>query len=76
MLVLTQVALRRGIDLNVNMVGRWAVWPVMSALGLALVWDSWVPEALLYLGIALTLAATVLYLQDGVRALQEGSTST
>ena len=41
----TQVALRRGIDLNVNMVGRWAVWPVMSALGLALVWDSWVPES-------------------------------
>jgi cardiolipin synthase (CMP-forming) len=76
MLVLTEVALRRGIDLNVNMVGRWAVWPVMAALGLALVWDSWVPEALLYLGIVLTLAATALYLQDGVRALREGSTST
>ena len=58
------------------MVGRWAVWPVMAALGLALVWDSWVPDALLYLGIALTLAATALYLQDGVRALREGSTST
>ena len=42
MLVLTQVALRRGIDLNVNMLGRWAVWPMMSALALALVVDSWV----------------------------------
>ena len=34
MLLLTQIALRRGIDLNVNMLGRWAVWPVMSALAL------------------------------------------
>ena len=33
MLLLTQIALRRGIDLNVNMLGRWAVWPVMGALG-------------------------------------------
>ena len=37
MLVLTRVALRRGIDLNVNMLGRWAVWPVMCALGLAMI---------------------------------------
>ena len=36
MLVLTQVALRRGLDLEVIMLGRWAVWPVMSALALAL----------------------------------------
>ena len=49
------------------MVGRWAVWPVMSAS--AWLWcGRLVPEALLFLGIALTLAATVLYLQDGVRA--------
>ena len=37
MLALTQIALRRGFDLSVNMLGRWAVWPVMSALALALV---------------------------------------
>ena len=76
MLLLTQIALRRGIDLNVNMLGRWAVWPVMSALALALIWDSWVVDALLYLGLAMTLAATAMYLQDGWRALREGSTST
>jgi len=76
MLVLTQIALRRGIDLNVNMLGRWAVWPVMSALGLAMIVETWVSDALLYVGLALTLAATVLYLQDGWRALREGSTST
>ena len=76
MLLLTQIALRRGIDLNVNMLGRWAVWPVMSALALALIWESWVVDALLYLGLAMTLAATAMYLQDGWRALREGSTST
>ena len=76
MLLLTQVALRRGLDLNVNMLGRWAVWPVMSALALALLLDTWVAEALLLVGLAMTLAATAVYLQDGLRALREGSTST
>jgi CDP-diacylglycerol--glycerol-3-phosphate 3-phosphatidyltransferase len=76
MLLLTQLALRHGLDLNVNMLGRWAVWPVMGALGLALITDSWLCEALLYFGLALTLAATALYLQDGLRALRKGSTST
>jgi CDP-diacylglycerol--glycerol-3-phosphate 3-phosphatidyltransferase len=76
MLGLTQIALRRGIDLNVNMLGRWAVWPVMSALGLAMIVETWVSDALLYFGLALTLAATARYLQDGWRALREGSTST
>ena len=76
MLVLTQVALRRGIDLNVNMLGRWAVWPVMSALALALIVEGWVIDALLYIGLAMTLAATARYLQDGLRALRKGSTST
>jgi cardiolipin synthase (CMP-forming) len=76
MLLLTQVALRRGIDLNVNMLGRWAVWPVMGALGLAMIVETWVSDVLLYIGLALTLAATARYLQDGWRALHEGSTST
>ncbi|HEV2874997.1 MAG TPA: CDP-alcohol phosphatidyltransferase family protein [Thermoleophilaceae bacterium] len=76
MLLLTQVALRRGMDLKVNMLGRWAVWPVMAALGLAMIVETWVSDALLYVGIGLTLAATALYLQDGWRALREGSTST
>jgi CDP-diacylglycerol--glycerol-3-phosphate 3-phosphatidyltransferase len=76
LLLLTQIALRRGIDLSVNMLGRWAVWPVMGALGLAMIVETWVSEALLYLGLALTLAATAVYLQDGWRALRQGSTSS
>ena len=77
MLLLTQIALRRGLDLNVNMLGRWAVWPVMSALALALVWDTWFVDALLYLGLAMTLAATAHVLARWRRALcAKASTST
>ena len=75
MLLLTQMALRRGLDLNVTMLGRWAVWPVMSALALALVADGWILDVLLYVGLARTLAATARYLQDGVRAMREASSS-
>ena len=38
-----RLALQRGIDLNVSMLGRWAVWPVMSALALALLDGRLVP---------------------------------
>jgi CDP-diacylglycerol--glycerol-3-phosphate 3-phosphatidyltransferase len=75
MLLLTQVALRRGLDLNVSMLGRWAVWPVMSALALVLLVDGWLLDVVLYVGILMTLAATARYLQDGVRASRKASTS-
>jgi cardiolipin synthase len=72
MLGLTQYALRRGLaDLKVNMVGRWAVWPTMFSLFLAMVSVTWVAEALLYLGLAMTLWATALYVRDGMQALSQ-----
>jgi hypothetical protein len=52
------------------MLGRWAVWPTMFSLFLAMVSVTWVAEALLYLGLALTLGATVVYFQDGIRELR------
>jgi phosphatidylglycerophosphate synthase len=64
-----QWALRHGIDLTVNWPGRAAVWPVMSALFFALVGLEDPAEVLLYLGIALSVWATALY-------IREGSTST
>ena len=70
MLLLAQLALRRGLDLNENMLGRWAVWPVMGALAVTLVVESPVAEILLYVGLAMTLAATAVYLQDGLRAMR------
>ncbi len=69
MLVFSEVGLRRGLELEINMLGRWAVWPTMAALFLAMVSVTWVAEALLYLGLAMTLAATALYVRDGLRKL-------
>jgi cardiolipin synthase len=76
MLVASRAALRRGIDLNVSMLGRWAVWPVMSALALVLLADGWFLDLVLYVGLAMTLAATARYVQDGVREVRKASTST
>jgi cardiolipin synthase (CMP-forming) len=76
MLVLTQFALRRGIDLEINMLGRWAVWPTMFSLFLAMVSVTWVADALLYVGLAMTLAATAKYMQDGYRRLNSAPSSS
>ncbi len=75
MLILSQVGLRKGMDLKINMVGRWAVWPVMFAIFLTLLVDSWVADASLYLGLTLTLWATVIYVQDGVQFLKASSST-
>jgi phosphatidylglycerophosphate synthase len=75
MLVVSQVALRRGMDLEIKMLGRWAVWPTMFSLFLAMVSVTWVAEALLYVGLAMTLATTAEYLADGWRELRRPSSS-
>ena len=72
MLVLSQIALYKHVgDIKVNMVGRWAVWPTMFSLFLAMVSVTWVADALLYIGLAMTLWATALYVRDGLTALRE-----
>ncbi|MDQ4049662.1 MAG: CDP-alcohol phosphatidyltransferase family protein [Actinomycetota bacterium] len=71
MLALTQLGLRKGMDLRINMVGRWAVWPVMFAIFLTLLVESWVADASLLLGLALSLWATAIYVHDGVRFLRQ-----
>lgn len=73
MLVLTRVGMKHGLDLKVNMVGRWAVWPTMASLALAMVSTTWVAPALLYLGLAMTLWATALYFRDAWNALHQNT---
>jgi cardiolipin synthase len=64
MLLAGREALRRGRELRINMVGRWAVWPVMSAVFLALCGVDTAAAVFLYVGVALTLWATFLYVRD------------
>ena len=68
MLVLSRIALSRGREIQVNMVGRWAVWPTMFSMFLAMVSVTWVAPALLYLGLAMTLWATALYVRANTQA--------
>jgi CDP-diacylglycerol--glycerol-3-phosphate 3-phosphatidyltransferase len=75
MLVLTRIAFKTGFELEVKMLGRWAVWPTMAALALCLITSGWFVDALLYLGLALTLAVTVEYLVDGYRFFRPSSST-
>src|SRR5947209_4691149 len=77
MLLMSQVVLAKHLgDIKVNMLGRWAVWPTMFSLFLAMVSTTWVADALLYLGLVMTLGATALYVRDGLRALRAAKDGT
>jgi cardiolipin synthase len=65
MLLASRVVLKHGLDIQIKMLGRWAVWPTMFSLFLAMVTETWVSEVLLYVGIAMTLGATAEYIKDG-----------
>jgi hypothetical protein len=47
----------------------------MFSLFLAMVSVTWVAEALLYLGLAMTLVATAMYFRDGIALLRRPSSS-
>ncbi len=67
--LLVRYGLRRGADIKINWPGRWAVWPLMSALFFAIVGVEEIAQPALYLGLALSIWSMVLYLQDGRRQL-------
>ncbi|MDX6641942.1 MAG: hypothetical protein QOF12_2953 [Solirubrobacteraceae bacterium] len=64
MLAIGPFYVRRRGELKITMLGRWAVWPTMSAIALALVDADPVAEILLYAGLALTLGATAQYVRQ------------
>ena len=70
MLALGQYALRHGVEIRVNWPGRISVFPIMGGIFFALVLEGWVPAALLIVGVALALLATVLYARRGLAAIR------
>lgn len=70
MLAIAQWGLRRGIDLAINWPGRLAVAPVMASLVAGMCGLEAVGAALLAIGLALALTATVLYVRSGLRQLR------
>ena len=67
MIALAQHAVRHGVEVRVNWPGRISVFPIMGGIFFALVFAGWVPTALLAVGLALAILATVLYAQYGLR---------
>jgi CDP-diacylglycerol--glycerol-3-phosphate 3-phosphatidyltransferase len=70
MLVAGQYALRHGVTLKINWPGRWAVWPVMTAIFMGLVDLKTAGTVSLAIGLVLTIVATVMYGRDAVRELR------
>lgn len=66
---------RRGVEIRINWPGRWSVWPLMGAVFLALCGVEDVARWLLYVGLALSIWATVLYGASAVRQLRQPSRS-
>ena len=65
--LLAQVGLRRGVELEVNWLGRIGVWLAMTGIFLALAVETWLSTALLLVGLAGLIIATVLYVRVGLR---------
>jgi cardiolipin synthase len=65
--VLARLALKHDRDLRINWPGRAAVWPVMSAIFLALCGVEDPAVVLLIVGLALATLALALYVRDGLQ---------
>jgi cardiolipin synthase (CMP-forming) len=73
MMLLVLGGLRLGLDLHINWVGRIAVWPTMSAFGSVFFGWHGLGEAFLYVGLAGSYLATLLYVRDAGRELRARS---
>jgi cardiolipin synthase len=65
--VLARLALQHQRDLRINWPGRAAVWPVMSAIFLALCGVEEPAVVLLVVGLVLGMLALALYVRDGLQ---------
>jgi cardiolipin synthase len=75
MVALARYGLAHGVELSINWPGRLAVAPVMGSFFFAMVGLATLAEVMLYVGLALALAASALYVTSGVRALRASATT-
>jgi cardiolipin synthase len=73
MLVISRYALSKRIDLQINWLGRLGVAPIMGAPFFAMLGLHWLALVMLYVGMALGLGATFLYIVRGARELKARS---
>ncbi|MDQ6804355.1 MAG: CDP-alcohol phosphatidyltransferase family protein [Actinomycetota bacterium] len=72
MLGVSRYGMKRGVELKVNWPGRLGVGPLMGAPFFAMAGVHTVALAMLYVGMALALWATVLYVRRGVAETRAG----
>jgi cardiolipin synthase len=70
MLALSRYALKRGVELKINWAGRLGVAPMMGAPFFAIAGVHGLAVILLYVGLALSLTATVLYVRRGLAEIR------
>ncbi|HUE28546.1 MAG TPA: CDP-alcohol phosphatidyltransferase family protein [Solirubrobacteraceae bacterium] len=75
-LALSRYGLRRGVELKINWPGRLGVAPILGAPFFAIAGVHWLALIMLYVGLALSLIATVLYVRDGARELARRKASS
>jgi cardiolipin synthase (CMP-forming) len=68
-LILAQIYLRRVGELEINWLGRIAIWPTMAAIFFAMVSESVAWDVLLYVGVGLGILGTIAYVRTGMREL-------
>jgi len=69
MLALGRYGMTRGVELSINWPGRLGVAPLMASFFFAMAGLQTLAEVLLYLGLALALLASVMYVRTGLRQL-------
>ncbi len=62
---LAHYGLRHGVDIEVNWLGRVAVFPIMAAIFFSMLFGGWLPTTLLIVGLVLSILATILYARMG-----------
>jgi cardiolipin synthase len=75
-LVLSRYGLRHGIELRINWFGRIGVAPTMGAPFFAMLGLHVVALVMLYWGLAMALAATILYIRNGRQQLAQRKVSS
>jgi cardiolipin synthase len=62
-LVLAQMSLRRGVDLEINWIGRIGVFLVFGGIFWSMVFDWWIIRAGFVVGVGMAVAATIVYVR-------------
>lgn len=73
MLVISRYGLSRGVEIDINWFGRVGVAPMMGAPFFAMAGVHWLALIMLYVGLALALIATALYVRRGLAQVLSSS---